>query len=224
MIRLRYLILTILLVSSTYILGAQDREVSLKVSGGYNAPFGVFAATSLETHQPLCKNFHIDGGLRYSSIRTLAAEARPAFSKTYSWGKLTAEAILAYTNLSSVNNLSFGAGAGVFGKWIGFKLGYYYRLLGKAGNFINEPFNIYYELRANFLPMIEEWDLQFLITNSELCQLERHFQPTFIAQCSYYFPQHIGLTMGIGCKPAGMFNMSADFYESYLKLGVCYRW
>ena len=49
MIRLRYLILTILLVSSTYILGAQDREVSLKVSSGYNAPFDVFASTALET-------------------------------------------------------------------------------------------------------------------------------------------------------------------------------
>lgn len=209
---------------SSVILTAQERDISLKVSSGYNAPFGVFAATSLETNQPLCKNFKLEGGLRYSSIRTMSAEARPAYFKKFSWGKVTAEALLAYTSFTSVNNLSLGAGAGISGKWIGLKLGYYYRLLGRAGNFINEPFNIYYEFQANFLPMIQEWDLQLLITNSELCQLERHFQPAFIAQCSYYFPQHIGLTMGLCCKPAGMFNMSADFYESYLKLGVCYRW
>ena len=212
------------MISSSVILRAQDRDVSLKVSTGYSAPFGAFATTSLETDQPLGKNFKIDGGLRYSSIRMTSIETRPAFHKEYSWGQISAEALLAYSNHTSVNNLSFGAGAGISGKWIGFKLGYYYRLFGIKGRFINEPFNIYYELRANLLPMIDAWDLQLLITNSEMFELERHYQPTFIAQCSYFFPHHIGLTMGIGCKPAGMFNMSADFYESYLKLGVCYRW
>ena len=69
-----------------------------------------------------------------------------------------------------------------------------------------------------------KWDLFLSITNNELFELERHFQPSFIAECFYYPTQKIGVPFGLGCKPAGMFNMSADYYQSYLKTGLCYRW
>ena len=54
--------------------------------------------------------------------------------------------------------------------------------------------------------------------------LERHYQPSFIALCSYDLNDYLGLSMGVGCKPAGMFNLSADYYQSFLNLGVCYSW
>lgn len=222
--KLRYIILTVLIISNALLLNAQNREVSLKLSTGYNSPFGFFAATSVETIQPLYDNFRINGGLRYSSIGKFSAETRPEYFKYFNWGRVSAEALIAYTNLTSVSNLSFGAGVGISGKWIGLKLGYYYRQYGNKEGWIKEPVNIYYELSGNFLPMIEDWDLVLLITNSELCELDRHYQPSFIAQCSHYPGQHLGLNFGICCKPAGMFNMSADYYESYLKLGVSYRW
>ena len=63
-----------------------------------------------------------------------------------------------------------------------------------------------------------------MITNCEIFELERHFQPTFIAEGTYCFKDHLGISLGIGCKPAGMFNMSADYYESFMNFGFSYRW
>ena len=66
--------------------------------------------------------------------------------------------------------------------------------------------------------------MQLAITNCETFELERHYQPSFLAECRYYPGAKLGVTMSLGCKPAGMFNMSADYYQSFLKIGVCYRW
>ena len=220
----RHTLFTLILSAASFCLQAQENELYLGLRAGHNAAFGTFAAVSLESDQSLSENFRINAGLRYNTIGKTAAESRPAYTYDFSWGRISAEALLACTNLSSVRSMSIGAGAGISGKWIGVKLGYYYRLYGGKAGYIKEPFNIYYELCADILPMIDSWDLQFLITNCEFLELERHYQPSFIAQSSYYMRHHLGLSMGIGCKPAGMFNMSADYYESYLKLGVCYRW
>ena len=220
----RYLLVLLILLPLPFALSAQDNAVMAKIRAGHNASFGPYAAFSVETIQTLFDNFMINGGVQYSSIGRTALEARPAWFRDYGWGRLSAEALLSYSRLTSVNNVAFGAGADISGKWIGIKLGYYYRLFGHKGNSITEPFNIYYELRANLLPMKRNWDLELAITNNEIFELERHYQPSFIATCMYYPRPYLGLSMGIGCKPSGMFHLSADYYQSFVNLGVCYRW
>lgn len=222
--KFRYLFVIPLCIALSSVLHAQDNEVMVGLRAGHNASFGGFASASVETHQTLHEHFMISGGLQYKTIGTTAVEARPAYIKDFQWGRIGAECLLSYTNLLSVNSMAIGAGAVYTGKWIGAKLGYFYRSFGSKGDSITEPFNIYYEICANFLPMREDWDLEFIITNNEMFELERHYQPTFIMQGRYLLKEHIGVSMGIGCEPAGMFHMSADYYESYLKLGVCYRW
>ena len=222
--RLRRLLLMLLMLSSSSALRAQNSEIAVGLRGGHNAAFGGFAALSVEGSHTFGERFLISGGAQYATYGRTAVETRPAYLWNYKWGTISTEALLSYTNLTSVNNLVVGAGADIYGRWIGFKLGYYYRLYGHRGNSICEPFNIYYELRANLLPKIERWDLQLAITNNETFEIERHFQPSFIAQCRYFPQQRLGLSLGIGCKPAGMFNMSADYYQSFIKLGVCYKW
>ena len=205
-------------------LNAQEDEITVKIRTGHNASFGGFGAVSLETVQNFDSGFLLSGGVQYNTIGRTALEARPAWSVNYNWGVVSAEALLTYRHLASLNSFAAGAGASISGKWVGFKLGYYYHMYGHGGESIKEPFNLYYELLVNLLPMIEAWDLQLVITNSEIFDLERHYQPTFIAQCRYDLNERLGFSMGIGCKPAGMFHLSADYYQSFLNLGVCYRW
>ena len=197
----------------------KDDEVMLGIRTGHNAAFGYFAAVSIQTAQNF-KDFHWQAGIQYNSIGKTALEARPAYVKKLDWGKISTEALLAYTDLASVNCFSAGAGVGIDGKWISGKLGYYYRMYGN----IQEPFNIYYELRADFLSMLESWKLELVITNNEIFELERHYQPSFILESCHYMKNSIGLSMGLGCKPAGMFHLSADYYQAFLNLGVHYRW
>lgn len=224
MIKFRYLITFLVLLFATTALRAQDNKVMLGLRGGHNVAFGGFGAVSLETDLHLKQHLMINGGVQYNSIGKTATELHIGYYKDFSWGRISAETLMAYSHLTSVNNVDLGVGIGISSKWIGGKIGYYYRLFGKEQNFIKEPFNIYYELSGNLLPMIEKWDLKLIITNCEIFELERHYQPSFIAQCDYYMRHGLGVSLGLGCKPAGIFNLSPDYYESYLKFGLCYRW
>ena len=224
MLKIRYVIMLLLLASSTFVLKAQEDVLMLGLRAGHNASLGGFAAISIETRQRFDCDFQIEGGVQYNTIGRTALEARPAYVKDFSWGQMAAEALVAYTNMGTVNSIAAGAGFDLQGRWIGGKAGYFYRTYGIKGSMMKEAFNIYYELNVNFLPMIDEWDLQFSITNNEIFELERHYQPSFILQSAYYPRRNIGISLGIGCKPAGMFNMSADYYQTFLKTGISYRW
>ena len=222
--KIKNILLMLLIGASSFALNAQDDELLMKLRTGHNATFGGFAALSLETLQTFDDNLQISGGVQYNSIGRTAIEARPAFYKDYGRTRITAEALLTYKNLTSVNSFAAGAGVEASGKWAALKFGYYYHIYGHGGENIKEPFNIYYELRLNLLPMLESWDLHLAITNNERFELERHYQPSYLAQCSYYMNDYFGLTMGVGYKPAGVFNLTADYYQSFINLGICYRW
>lgn len=224
MIIKRIVILTLLLASCCCVMKAQNDEVTVGVRIGHNTSLGNFAAFSLETQQSLYDNFNICGGVQYSTIGRTSLEVRPAYVHDLNWGKLSTEILLAYTKLQSVNSIAAGVGVGLSGKWVGMKLGYYYRLFGGSGSKVKEPFNIYYDLSLNLLPMIDDWKLNLIITNNEIFELERHYQPSFIARLSYFPLRYLGISLGLGCKPAGMFNMSADYYQTFIKSGICYRW
>lgn len=224
MYRIRFILLTLILATRTICINAQDNELLIRLRTGHNATYGGFAAFSLETLQNIDSQFQINGGVQYNTIGRTALEARPTYFKDYNWGRISAESLLTYRNQTSLNSFAFGAGAEINCRFLAIKLGYFYHLYGHDGMFIKEPFNIYYELRVNLLSRMEYWDLQLAITNNERFELERHFQPSFIAQFSYKLKDFLVLSMGVGCKPAGMFHLSADYYQSFLNLGLCYKW
>ena len=218
------LLLISLLISSSFITSARENEIKVGLRTGHNAALGCFGAASVETIQTFSGNFSIHSGIQYNTIGKTSIEAHPAYHMPLGWGKLSIESVLTYTNLSSINGLTAGVGAALDSKNVGARLGYYYHLYGGHGGRITEPFNVYYELCGHFLKKVDNWNLDLKITNCETFELERHFQPSFIAEGSFYPTSKLGVSFGIGCKPSGMFNMSADYYQSYIKTGVCYRW
>ena len=222
--KLRILVSILLMVSSPLILSAQDDGIMLGLRAGHNTVFGGFGAISLEAAKTLCGNLSINGGLQYNTIGKATLEVRPVYHIPFEWGRLSVESLITYTNLSSINSFAAGAGATVDSRNVSMTLGYYYHLYGGQGGWIKEPFNVFYELRAHFLRKIEDWNLDLVITNCETFELERHYQPSFMAEGSFYPTDKLGIVFGIGCKPSGVFNISADYYQSYLKTGVCYRW
>lgn len=201
----------------------RDNNIALGLRAGHNATFGSFTASSLQTVQTF-RNVSVEAGVQYNTIGRTAIEARPAYTKSYGWGKVSAEALVAYSNMANVNTFSAGAGVDVSSRWVGGNIGYYYRIFGNRGNKIQEPFNIFYELRVNLLAMLKSWSLQFVITNNEMFELERHYQPTFILRCGHDLMERLGISAGVGCKPAGVFSISAEYYQTFINFGVCYKW
>ena len=201
-----------------------DDELLLEFRGGHSAAFGHFAAASLQTLQKFDDSIVMEAGIQYNSIGRTALEARPAYLWHFEGGMLSAEMLLSYTNMASINSFAAGAGLRASGTWVGGRLGYYYRMFGGRGDRIDEPFNIYYELDINLLPMFQSWDLRFSITNNEIFELERHYSPSFIIECRHYPTSALGIKAGLGCKPSGMFHLSDGYYQTFINLGLCYRW
>ena len=153
MSKFRHILLFCILTAVALPLKAQDDFLKLGLRTGHNTVFGGFAAVSLESTCALCDDFSLNGGLKYNTTGKTDIAARPSYFHDFTWGRISAEVLLNYTRLASVNGMAVGGGAGISGKWIGFRLGYFYRLYGSKAGMIEEPFNIYYELRANLLPM-----------------------------------------------------------------------
>lgn len=222
--RLYYLAVLMLLTLTASALNAQDGKVLLGVRAGHSAPFGGFAAVSVEADHDFNNVFSLLGGAQYNTIGRTAVEVRPSYFHDFDCGRLSAEILIHGTNMFSTTNVAVGAGVGFKWRFLRAKLGYYYRLYGGAGDWIKEPFNMYYEFGVNCLPMFSKWDLNVLVTNNEIFELERHYQMTYILQGWYYPIDNVGITLSVNYKPAGMFNMSADYYQLSSKFGICYRW
>ena len=205
-------------------LSAQSGKVQMEARAGHNTVFGGFVAPSVVAEYSLEDYFAISGGVQYNTIGRTAVEARPSYFHDLKWGRISAEALVHYTYMSSLNNFAAGAGIGLKTKWIDARLGYYYRLYGVPGNRITEPFNLYYLATIHCLPMFEKWDLDLTMSNCETFELERHYQPSFTVQGWFYPKEFLGITLGASYKAAGMFHLSSDYYQFYTKLGVCYRW
>lgn len=199
-------------------------QVMIDLRAGHNAALGSFTAFALQTQQIFGDDSRLDTGVQYNTLGKIALEARQSYDIHFDWGELLPEAIVTYSNLSSINSLSIGAGAKAYFGRLSAKLGYYYHLYGNKSGKISEPFNIYYEFCVDIFHKIEKWALDLILTNCEPFELERHYQPSFIAECHHNFCKNLCLSLGVGYKPSGTFNISADYYQSFIKTGLCYRW
>lgn len=203
---------------------AQSGDVAIGVKGGNSALFGAFGAVSAEAKYAAKDYFAIRGGAQYNTYGRVAAEVRPQYFHDLSFGRVSAELLCNYTNQGKQNNIAIGCGASLDVRYIWVTLGYYYRAMMQGGDTINEPFNIYYELGIRCLPKLEKGDLNVIFTNSRIFELERHYQPSFAVEGWWYPTDKWGLQVGVNYKPAGMFNISSDFYQVYGNVGVCYKW
>ena len=203
---------------------AQQGEVVLRLQGGDNAAFGGFGVAQLQGSYSLERHFKACAGVGYNTIGRTAVEARPAYFHNLNFGSLRAELMLHYVRQGAVNNGALGVGVGFECPYVWATIGYYHRQMWAEGSQVAEPFNIYYELGINCLPKLERWDLRVVFSNSRLLELERHYQPSLYVDGWWYATTHIGVMVGIGYKPAGMFNITTDYYQLNGQVGLCYRW
>ena len=203
---------------------AQENRVELSIEGGNNAVYGNYAAVSMGVCANPCKKFSLKGGLQYDFSSGFVVEARPAYYHDFSKVRLSVEALLHYMPRDIIHNIAVGGGVGVKARYIWAMLGYYHRSIASSLGCFYEPFNMYYELGVNVLPAVEFCDLMFSVSNSRIFDLERHYQPTFAVDCLFYPFSKWGVLLGCCYKPAGIFNITSDYYQFYANLGVCFKW
>lgn len=218
------LLITFLLSVGVSVVRAQCGEAAIAVRVGHNAMFGPFAAFSGVVRYEVKDCFALRGGAQYSTIGRTAVELRPQYFHDFGFGRLSGELLLHYANLNRLNNFAIGVGASLDIRYVWLALGYYFRSMTLAESNIGEPFNIYYELGIRCLPKREKWNLNVVLSNSQLLELERHYQPSLSLEGWWYPMPKLGVQLGLNYKPAGMFNITSDYYQFFADLGVCYRW
>ncbi|MBO7231418.1 MAG: hypothetical protein J6V20_08465 [Bacteroidaceae bacterium] len=221
--RHKYILLLLFSVFSS-LLYAQDNTVELSVKGGNNMALGNFVALSIDANTVPCKSFSLKGGLQYNFSSDFVAEVRPAYFYDLPKMRLSVEALVHYQPLNNIHNVAAGGGFGLRTRYLWATLGYYHRSITSGKSRFCEPFNLYYEFGVNVLPSVEICDLMFSISNSRIFDLERHYQPSLIVDCMLYPIEKWGVVLGACYKPAGMFNLSSDYYQFYANIGVCYKW
>lgn len=202
---------------------AQQREISLGTKIGHNVVFGKYSALSVAgsyTHN----HWGVRGGGEYNNIGRIATELRPTYYRDCRIGRLSGELLLHYSTQSRVANYALGGGASLDTKNLWVTFGYYHRTIEMGGESLRESFNFYYEAGIRCLPTRERWELNVIFSNSRMFELERHYQPTYTIEGGWSPSERLGIDLSINYKPAGMFNMSSNYYQFYTKVGVCYRW
>lgn len=217
-------LLSLSLLLSVATAQARQNEVMLGVKGGHNTIFGGFTALSAEARLAVGDHFMVRGGGQYNSYSRVAVELRPTYHRDLSFGQLAAEVLLGFAEQSNIGNLTIGGGATLDMRSAWVTLGCYYRTMSRGDESLTEPFNLYYEFGLRCLPNKEQWDVNAIISNSRMCEIERHHQPSCSVEGWWYPKRSLGVVLGVNYKPAGTFNMSCGYYQLYTNLGICYRW
>ena len=222
----RITILAVILLIHISRCAASRSEAGFEAGIGNNVFFGRYYSAALVVRHSLPKYFSIDAGVQGVSLPKWTADVRPAVFHDFSFGRGILQAIFSYARQSGTGNMCAGASASLrmLRWWI--TMGYYHRTIIAIGygQKITEPLNMLYEIGVSFLPRIPEWDLLLSISNGRMFEIERIYQPTLAAEAVWHPNPKISLKLGAGYKPAGMFNLSHNYYQSFMNLGISYKW
>lgn len=203
----------------------QENYTSAAIRGGYNSLKGGAHTLMLDVDYAFDRFFAIRLGEEFDFNDLSRTEIRPAFFYDFDFGRFSVEAIANLDINEVVYGLGLGAGLALDTQYAWANVGYFHRTyFYEDDTMTKEPFNIYYELGVHCLPMTEDWDLDFSVTNSRLCDLDHHYQPTFILTGRHWLAYDLGVELGVEYKPAGLFKMSSNINQVMGRVGISYRW
>ncbi len=222
----RFFILAAILLLSLTPSFSRTTGAELETCLGHNVYFGLYHSEALVLRHDAGRCFRVEAGFQTVSFGKRSLDIRPVFFHDFRFGRAVLEAVVSYGTLSGSRTLCAGAGAGLeMPRWW-FFLGYYHRTVSARGypDRITEPVNTAYEIGVSLLPRSRRWDALLRISNRTMFDIERIYQPTFTAEALWHSDRRISLRLGAGYKPAGMFHLSHNHYQSFVKFGISYKW
>lgn len=227
---LTLLALAVLAISAS----GQTRNTGLTVLGdySYNTTWGHGAGLDLIADIPIGAAFDCEPALQVSSVgvHTAAVQTRALFPV----GK---------TSLYMKNRIAFKdvARSGMYDACMGFSLGWFCghvdveagmfgRVMDSFGRDIHsldaamcEPFNLIYSIKGFLRKPDSRWNAWASISNVDIFQLERMWQPIVSAGGWYDLGSRMSIRLEAVCKPTGMFHLNAEFYSISVRAGVSFK-
>lgn len=212
--------------------GERRYTISGMAEYSYNRTWGHHANFDVQSLMPINKNFEMEAKLQFSTanVHTGVVQLRPKFELPV--GEMFVETDLCFRGVARnrISDFTAGLGVGYRMDYVSVTLGLFSRVIDNwdrswynEETFVVEPFNVFYRIEVFCRPQDNPWNLSFMISTVDDYQMERTWQPLFMAGAWYDVTDNWRLNFGVQCKPTGMFHLDASFYGATARAGFTYR-
>ena len=203
---------------------------------GYNYTYKNYGAAQVYFKFPAKTYFSADCGIKAATanIYSLTATLRTTFP-TKRQGEWQLENVYLYRAIArnQVSEFSAGVRSGYSRDHFEGNLGFFVRFIGDLKpdemltqkRYVVEPFNLLYSVEGRLKKDDARWNIGLRISNYDDFQIERALSPIFSLK-SRFAPnkdsQKFYLWAEVALKPAGAMHLSANFYNFFSRVGICY--
>lgn len=211
--------------------GTDRYSVRLNIGYNHNTTYGSHAGVDFGAFMPINEHFEMQADLRFSSANNhaLGVQLRPKFAVPVGEFFLEGRLLSNLYKHDGYNDLTQALAVGYRMDYVSFQVGMSTRLIMESpydwhsnSNIIVEPFNICYKLEVFVRPHTSPWNISLCASNMTDYQIERVWQPIFMANGRYNINEHWQVNLGALCKPTGMFHLNAKYYAAEVRAGFAY--
>ncbi len=211
--------------------GTNQYAVRMNVGYNHNTTYGSHAGFDFGAFMPINQHFEMQADLRFTTAKNhaLGVQLRPKFAvpvgEMFVEGRLQAN----FYPRDGFNDMTQAIGIGYRMEYVSVLFGMSTRLIIESpydwhanSNIIVEPFNFCYRIEAFVRPTTSPWNISLCISNMTDYQIERVWQPIFMANGRYNIDEHWQVNLSALCKPTGMFHLNAKYYAAEVRAGFAY--
>lgn len=227
------LVVTAMLPAMAQVQYGTDRYwVRMNIGYNHNTTYGSHAGFDFGAFMPINEHFEMQADLRFTTAgaHAMGVQVRPKFAVPVGEFFLEGRLLAGLYARDGYNDMTQAIAVGYRMKYVSFQVGMSTRLIMESpydwnanSNIIVEPFNLCYRLEAFVRPQSSPWNLSLCVSNMTDYQIERVWQPIFMANGRYNITDNWQVNLGVLCKPAGMFHLNAQYYAAEVRAGFAYN-
>lgn len=212
--------------------GADQYALRMNIGYAHNMTYASHAVIDLDAFMPINEHFEMQADLRLSTAQNhaLGLQVRPKFAVPVGEFFLEGRVLAGLYKPYGYNDFTQMIGVGYRMDYVSFELGMSTRLIIDApydwhssSNIIVEPFGMCYRLEVFVRPQTSPWNISMCVSNMTDYQIERPWQPIFMAGGQYAIDKHWQVNLSALCKPTGMLHLTATYYGAEVRAGFCYK-
>ena len=212
--------------------GTNQYAVRLNIGYNHNTTYGSYAGVDFGAFMPINQHFEMQADLRFTTANNhaIGVQMRPKFAVPVGEFFLEGRLLSGLYPKDGFNELVQAIAVGYRMEYVSFQVGMSTRLImnypynwHENSNMIVEPFNICYKLEVFVRPQASPWNISLCASNMTDYQIERVWQPMFMANGRYNINEHWQVNLSALCKPTGMFHLNAKYYGAEVRAGFAYQ-
>ena len=218
--------------SEQAVANTRTRTVTALGDFSYNTTYGFSAGLDLIGDIPIGPRFDCEPALQFTTagVHTAAVQARTLFPIGRSILYLKNRIAFKDVARSDMYDACLGLSLGWTRSHVDIEAGIFGRVMDQFGRDIHsldaamcEPFNLLYSIKGLLRNDSSPWNAWLALSNVDIFQFERMWQPIISAGGFYDLNERITLRMEAVYKAAGMFHLNAEFYSISARAGVSIR-